>query len=37
MFVQTGLREGGPHPVRLLLDAHSIDLEGLIAATLAGT
>lgn len=36
VFARTGLREGTPHPVRLLLDAHDIDIEGLIAATLAG-
>jgi ATP-dependent Clp protease ATP-binding subunit ClpA len=31
VFAQTGLREGGPHPVRLLLDAHDIDIDRLIA------
>ena len=34
MFAQTGLRKGSPHPVQLLLDAHGIDIDGLIGATL---
>jgi hypothetical protein len=34
-FAQTGLCEGGPNPVRLLLDAHGIDIEELTAATQA--
>lgn len=31
-FTQTGLREGGPHPVRLLLEGYGIDIDALIAA-----
>lgn len=30
IIAQTGLRESTPHPVRLLLDAHGVDIEGLI-------
>lgn len=36
VFARTGLPDGGPHPVRLLLDAGGIDIEELIAATQAG-
>jgi hypothetical protein len=36
VFTDTGLRGGGPHPVRLLLDAHGIEIDELIAATQAG-
>jgi hypothetical protein len=34
-FAQTGLVEGGPHAVRLLLDAHGIDIDDLVTATLS--
>jgi Clp amino terminal domain, pathogenicity island component len=30
VFAQTGLREGGPHTVRLLLDACGIDIDELV-------
>ncbi len=36
VFARTGLRDGGPHPVRLLLDAHGIDIDELTAAARAG-
>jgi ATP-dependent Clp protease ATP-binding subunit ClpA len=31
VFAQTGLHEGGPHPVRLLLEGRDIDIDRLIA------
>jgi hypothetical protein len=36
VFAQTGLPEGGPHPIRLLLNAHTIDLTDLTTAALMG-
>lgn len=36
VFAQTGLREGAPHPVQLLLDAYDIDLDQLAAQAAAG-
>jgi hypothetical protein len=35
-FAQIGLREGGPHPVRLLLNAHDINIDALAEALLSG-
>jgi hypothetical protein len=29
-----GLPDGGPHPIRLLVEAHGRTLEGLLAAAL---